>query len=263
MIRILKTFLKKNTKLMNKKLMTHFIYGFPTENKSLEIAKALNKYGANILEVQFPFSDPIADGPTIIEACQKSLEKEKTIDNFISFLEKIKEEVDIPITVMSYANPIYKFGIEKFVKEISKIKVYGLIIPDLPFDTEEGEELLNACKKYKVNPILVLSPGISIERVKSLINFSKGFIYCTSKKGTTGGSGKFDKNLNKFVDELRSLTKLPIAIGFGVKNKKDIKQLEKVADIVIAGSVFINEIQRKQYKYISHTIKTTLQKIIG
>lgn len=240
-------------------IMTHLIYGYPDIKTSLEIAKAMEKGGSSILEIQLPFSDPIADGPTIVGACQKALEKPKTVKGYIDFIRKISNSVSIPIVVMSYTNPMIKYGVNKFIKEISDAGASGVIIADLPLDSEEGKLMVASCRKYNIYPVTVLSPGVPIDRVKELSKYMMGFIYCTSRQGVTGADSHFDKNLSDFIKNIREIKNIPVAVGFGVKDKKDVKNLLKICDIVIAGSVFIKAIENtpsnKVYKKIKDTVK--------
>ena len=140
---------------------------------------------------------------------------------------------------MSYLNPVFRFGIPKFVKTIRDTGASALIIPDCPFDSEEGRDLLAACATYDIALIPVVSPGVPKERLQSLAKDARGFVYCTSRQGITGANSAFAKTLRNFLQELRGTINLPIAVGFGVKSAADVSSLKRHADIVIAGSVFV------------------------
>lgn len=242
-------------------LMTHLIYGYPSVESSLVIAQAMERGGSSILEIQLPFSDPIADGETIVKACQDALQTPKPLQKYVDFIAQVSKVVNLPIVVMSYVNPILHHGIEKFVAEAARAGVSAIILADLPFDTLEGKQFVAACKKENVHPILILSPGVPIKRLTSLVGQSSGFIYCTSKQGTTGANSMFDTNLASFIKSLKSLTDTPIAIGFGVKDHQDVKKLSAISNIVVAGSVFIKAIQGVAEKDIAAVIRKKVESL--
>lgn len=230
------------TKTHRKKLlMIHLVAGFPTERESLKLADRLVKAGADILEIQIPFSDPIADGPTIVGACHKSLENGFTAGKIFSFLKKL-QKLNIPIVVMTYGNVPYKIGFEKFVRKISEAGAIGLIAPDLPFDSEDAKNLFEKCQKYNIDLIQVISPGTYKDRLAKATKLSGGFVYCTTRKGTTGRQLEISKTINNFLKQLKSITKKPIALGFGISTLADIRLLKKQADILIIGSTIVKKV---------------------
>ena len=222
--------------------MAHMIAGYPSMAESEKVAVALAAGGADIIELQIPFSDPMADGPTIAVASEDALKAGATVATSLALLSKVSK-LGKPVAVMSYVNPVFRYGIPKFVKTIADAGASALIVPDCPFDTEEGVALLAACKENDVYLISVVSPGVPKERLEQLAKDSKGFVYCTTRQGITGATGKFAKELFDFVAELKNIFNLPIAVGFGVKSRGDVQQLAKHADIVIAGSVFVDAIK--------------------
>ena len=224
--------------------MAHMIAGYPSMAESEKVAEALANGGADIIELQIPFSDPMADGPTIAVACGDALKAGATADDALSLLKKVAK-LGKPVAVMSYINPVFHMGITKFVKIISDTGASALIIPDCPFDSEEGRELIAACKENDVYLIPVVSPGVPKERLEQLAKESRGFVYCTTRQGITGATSKFSRELADFVAEAKKIFNLPIAVGFGVKSREDVQSLAKIADIVIAGSVFVNLIKEK------------------
>src|SRR3989344_6016840 len=237
--------------------MAHMISGYPTMRDSEKVAEALVKGGADIIEVQIPFSDPMADGPTIAVACEEALKGGTTVAQSLALIKKVAA-LGKPVAVMSYINPVFRFGIPAFVKTISQAGASALIIPDCPFDTEEGEALLTACKESDIYLIPVVSPGVPKERLEQLAKDSRGFVYCTSRQGITGANSRFAKELFDFVKELKSIFKLPIAVGFGVKSRDDVATLSKHADIVIAGSVFVNAVKTGAVPNIENTVRELL-----
>ena len=223
--------------------MAHMIAGFRSIDESEHVAKALAQGGADIIELQIPFSDPMADGPTIAVACEEALAKGTTIADAIALTKKISI-LGKPVAVMSYLNPVFRTGISIFVKKIAEAGAGALIIPDCPFDSEEGQALLSACKECDIYFVPVVSPGVPKERLEQLTVHSRSFVYCTTRQGITGASSEFSKDLADFVAEAKKIFDLPIAVGFGVKSREDIESLGKIADIIIAGSVFVNVIKK-------------------
>jgi tryptophan synthase alpha chain len=234
--------------------MAHMIVGYPTVQDSAQVAEALAKGGADIIELQIPFSDPMADGPAIAVASDEAIKAGATVEKSLALLEKVVA-LGKPVAVMTYVNIPFRYGIPKFVKIIAKAGASALIVPDCPFDSEEGRALQNSCKENDVYLIPVVSPGVPRKRLEFLAEKAGGFVYCTSRQGITGANSKFAKELFDFVEELKQIFKLPIAVGFGVKSKEDVASLAKIADIVIAGSVFVNVIKTSGVKSVEQNIR--------
>lgn len=231
------------TQKKNGLFMAHMIAGYPSMAESEKVAEALST-SADIIELQIPFSDPMADGPTIAVACEEALKAGTSVSDALSLLTKVAK-LGKPVAVMTYLNPVYRMGIGKFTATIAKAGASALIVPDCPFDSEEGRALLEACSKNDVYLIPVVSPGVPKERLQQLARDARGFVYCTTRQGITGATGKFSQDLFDFVADLKSIFKLPIAVGFGVKSRNDVETLSKHADIVIAGSVFVDAVKKK------------------
>ena len=234
--------------------MAHMIAGYPSIAESEKVAETLVRGGADIIELQIPFSDPMADGPTIAVASEDALKAGATVATSLTLLSKVSR-LGNPVAVMSYTNPVFRYGIPKFVQTIAGAGASALIIPDCPFDSEEGIALLAACKENNVYLIPVVSPGVPRERLEQLAKDSRGFVYCTTRQGITGATGKFAKELFDFVAELKTIFKLPIAVGFGVKSRNDVETLAKHADIVIAGSVFVDAIKNDGVNAVGKVVR--------
>ena len=241
--------------------MAHMIAGYPSTKESEQVAKALvhpdrsggAQGGADIIEMQIPFSDPMADGPTIAVACEEALRKGATVADSLALL-KVIAAFGKPVVVMSYLNPVFRIGLARFVETIAASGASALIVPDCPFDSEEGKELIAVCKENNVFFIPVVSPGVPKERLEQLAPSSQGFVYCTTRQGITGASSKFSKDLADFVPQAKKIFNLPVAVGFGVKSKEDVRSLAKFADIVIAGSVFVDAIKKDGVVVIEKTM---------
>ena len=219
---------------MNKiKLMSHLVAGYPTDQLALTAARSLIKGGADILEIQLPFSDPSADGPAIQEACTKVLERGYRTAEGLKFIETLhKEFPDVPIYLMSYGSLIYTPGIRNFCKKASEAGVKGMIIPDLPFDFDEG--LTAACKEFGMENIPVAAPTMSKERLEKLANAGFKYIYAALRAGITGTNTTIDQSTLNFISNV-SKGGSKVYGGFGISNGE---QSESLASSV-AGSVFV------------------------
>ncbi len=223
-----------------KPLMTHIIAGYPSMKECEHIAITMSEADVQFIEIQIPFSDPIADGSTIMKACEESLENGTKVEDCFQLMKRLKKKTTTPLLFMSYFNIIHKYGVENFIKRCGELGVYGLIIPDIPLDEDDHEQFLSNCKKYGVNAIQVVSPITPEERLKKIASVATGFVYCVSRTGTTGAQQKLDNNLEKYLMRVRKHIKLPLALGFGISKASQVKQALKVADIAVMGSAIIN-----------------------
>ncbi len=215
-------------------IMTHIVIGYPTLEESYEIVRIMVEAGVDLMELQIPFSEPVADGPVILNANQLSLSKGITVQNCLDFAEKAASEFNIPFLFMSYYNILYKFGVERFAGIIDGYGLKGAIVPDLPF--EEGGEYIGAMKKHGLSPVFLYSPTTPDERMKNISNLADGFIYCVARRGITGMQTSFSIGLDKYLERCRKSTNLPLALGFGVKGKSDIDFLKGKVEIAIIGT---------------------------
>lgn len=233
--------------------------GFP----SLDITKRLildfAKLGVDVIEVGVPFSDPLADGPTIQVSSNYALGKGVNLNKIFSMIYKIRRKTNIPICLMSYYNPILKFGITRFIKACNLAGVDGVIVPDLP--PEEAKELVQCAKKGKVDVISFLSPTSGINRVKLVDKVASGFIYYVSLTGVTGARSNLSKDIKKHISQIKEYSKKPVCVGFGISQPKHVKQINKFADGVIVGSAVIKIIEKnirnkkKLVKEVSRLVK--------
>ncbi len=226
------------------KLMSHLVAGYPTTDLALTAARALVKGGADILEIQLPFSDPSADGPAIQTACTKVLERGyKTIDglNFISTIHN--EFPNLTIYLMSYGSLVYTPGIEEFCKKAARAGVKGMIIPDLPFDFDEG--LTAACEKNGMVNIPVAAPSMAPERLEKLANAGFPYIYAALRTGITGTNTTIDEATLEFLKKV-SAGGSKVYGGFGISTGEQAKALASSVEAIVAGSVFVRLITENQ-----------------
>ena len=212
---VLESYLKNRLNEKDILLMTHIVLGYPSLEDSFRIIEAMVRAGVDLVELQSPFSEPIADGPVILRANQKALEKGITVKDCLDLASKAAEAFDIPFLIMSYYNILFRYGIDRFISEMAKRDLKGAIIPDLP--PEEGQEYLKAMEEHDLAPILIFSPTTSFERMKYLATFARGFIYCVARKGVTGADTVFSEQLAVYLSQCRKATPLPLALGFGIK----------------------------------------------
>ena len=224
-------------------LMTHIVLGYPSFQASYEIIGEMARAGVDLMELQIPFSEPIADGPVILRANQRALETGATVKDCLDLAGKAAREFDIPFLIMSYYNILYKYGTERFVSTMSHKGLVGAIIPDLP--PEEGQDFLKIMGTNNLAPILIFSPTTSFERMQYLSAYARGFVYCVARKGVTGESTDFSGELEAYLARCRSATTLPLALGFGVKEKADIDFLKGRADIAVIGTQTIRIVENE------------------
>jgi tryptophan synthase alpha chain len=226
------------------KLMAHLVAGFPTDELSLIAARALVAGGADILEIQLPFSDPSADGPAIQSACTEVLSRNYKSAQGLAFISKIKSEFpDTQIYLMSYGSLIYTPGVENFCQKASKAGVSGMIIPDLPFDNDEG--LTAVCKKNGMINIPVAAPSMSRSRLEKMANAGFPYIYAALRTGITGTDTKIDDATLSFLSSVKAGGS-KIYGGFGISSGEQSESLSKSVDAVVAGSVFVRLIDKNR-----------------
>lgn len=223
---------------MNKiKLMSHLVAGFPTDEFSLIAARALVAGGADILEIQLPFSDPSADGPAIQSACTEVLNRKYKTADGLKFIETVhKEFPHIPIYIMSYGSLVYTPGIKNFCKKAAAAGVKGMIVPDLPFDFDEG--LTEACKENGMVNIPVAAPGMSPERLGKMADAGFPYIYAALRTGITGTETKIDEATIAFLKKV-SAGGSKIYGGFGISSGSQSALLASSVEAVVCGSVFV------------------------
>ncbi len=224
-------------------LMTHLVLGYPSFDDSFKIIEAMVKAGVDLMELQIPFSEPMADGPVILRANQTALERGATVKKSLDLAEKAASTFDIPFLIMTYYNILFKYGVREFVGEMKKRKLKGAIVPDLP--PEEGAEYLSAMKENDLSPIMIYSPTTTLDRMKYLNESAGGFVYCVARKGVTGQETRFSQELSGYLSQCREATNLPLALGFGVKEKEDIDFLKGKADIAVIGTQTIRIVDEK------------------
>jgi tryptophan synthase alpha chain len=218
--------------------MPYAVLGYPDRQGSLEVVKSLVGAGADLLELGVPFSDPLADGPTIQAATQKSLQNGTTLKDCLAMTQELREQgVETPALFMGYINPILAYGLEKFVADAVAAGVDGLIVPDLP--PEEAADLEALCAQHGLALVYLLAPTSTPERIKLVVERSRGFIYLVSLTGTTGARQDLPPGLSDFVARVKAQTDTPLAVGFGIGTGEQARAVAQLVNGVIVGSALV------------------------
>jgi len=234
--------IKKTFEAKGKKLVTFTTGGDPDFNTSLEILKNIINNGIDIIEIGMPFSDPMADGPSIQESSVRSLKNGTKINDIFKIVMNIREiNNEIPIILMGYYNSIFNLGIDKFITKCAETGVDGLIIVDL--QPEEDSELYTKSKEKSIDLIRLITPTTDQKRLITILSNASGFLYYVTVTGITGQNSANIENLKKSINKIKSSTKLPIVAGFGIKNRDDVEQISTFADGVVVGSSIVNIIK--------------------
>ncbi len=235
-------------------IMNHIVAGYPSLAGNETIVESMTAAGTGLLEIQIPFSDPMADGNTILKANHDALRNGTSIDDSFFLARTLKDRFDLAIVLMTYANIPFKLGFESFITRCSQSGVDGVIIPDLPFDSEFRSFFLGL-KKANIHPIFVVSPRMDPSRLTQILSVASGFIYATLKVGITGERKTVERSGLDFLTSLRQQTALPIAAGFGISTVLQVQEIENYADISVIGSHMINLYNQKGVSGISSFIK--------
>jgi tryptophan synthase alpha chain len=250
---MLESYLRDRLKQRDILIMTHIVIGYPSFEASFELVEAMANAGVDLMELQIPFSEPIADGPVILHANQQALSGGASVQKCFDFAQKVTRTFDIPFLFMSYYNILYKYGVERFSSRMLQDGLKGAIVPDLPH--EEGADYLMAMSRNNLAPIFIFSPTTSDERMKAIASFARGFIYCVARKGVTGIDTDFSDQLEEYLERCRAASDLPLALGFGVKDRADVDFIKGKADIAVIGTQTIRLMENEGIGAVGKFIK--------
>lgn len=239
-------------------LMTHIVLGYPSFNANREVIKQMVENGVDCIEMQIPFSEPMADGPVILKANQDSITAGTTIEDCLAFGTEMAAAHDIPFLYMTYYNIVFKYGEQRFLKRAHENGISGLIIPDLP--PEEGAQFCELAKANEIAPILIYAPTTVDERMRELDSFGSGFIYCAAQRGVTGKHSALGTDFNSYLQRCRAATSLPLAVGFGIQSRTDIDALIGKADMAVIGSRTIKLVDEQGIESVGPFIKSLTSK---
>ena len=234
-------------------LMTHIVIGYPSLAASMEIVRTMVDAGVDLMELQIPFSEPIADGPVILKANQNALANGVTVDQCLDFGQAVARQFPIPFLYMTYYNIVFKYGVLRFADGMKAAGLQGAIVPDLP--PEEAHDYLGAMKTNVLAPIFIYSPATSDARMHAIAQVADGFIYCVARKGVTGDRTDFSRQIGDYLERCRAATNLPLALGFGVKDRSDIQFLEGKADIAVIGTQALRLVEDQGISAVGNFIR--------
>lgn len=251
---------KKLQENSNKKLLSiYFTAGYPHLNDTATIIKNLEKSGVEMIEIGLPFSDPLADGPTIQASSTQALKNGMTTEVLFDQLKDIRKTVSIPLIIMGYFNPIMQYGVESFCKKCAEVGVDGLIIPDLPVDVYH-EQYKAIFEKHGIINVFLITPQTSDERVRFIDSISKGFIYMVSSASVTGSSSGFGDAQTDYFKRIANMDlKNPQVIGFGISDHETFKLATTYAQGAIIGSAFIKDLSKNSINNIENFIQSILK----
>ena len=223
--------------------------GDPTLDITEQLLYAMEEAGADLIEIGIPFSDPIAEGVVIQEANERALKAGFTADKLFDMIRRARQRVTVPMVFLTYLNPIYTYGKEKFMKRCEECGIDGIIVPDMPF--EEKRELSDVCEKYGVDIISLIAPT-SNERIRMIAGEAKGYIYCVSSLGVTGVRNEIKTDIAGMVKMVRETTEVPCAVGFGISTPEQARKMAELSDGAIVGSAIVKIIAEYGEECVPH-----------
>ena len=221
-------------------LVTYVTAGDPNLQQSAEIIKRLDHAGADVLEIGVPFSDPLADGPVIQRATERALASGVTLEQVLAMLKSVRPAISAPIVIFSYANPILRMGLDRFVTEAKAAGVDGVLTLDMP--PEEGDLFRGAFNAAGIDTIFLLSPTTTVERIRRAASLGSGFLYGISRLGVTGMRDSVDASANELAARVKAETQMPLALGFGISRPEHVRSIGQCADAAVVGSALVNVI---------------------
>ena len=236
---VLEQFLRERLKRKDILLMTHVVCGYPSFEENFKALEVMAEFDVDLVELQFPFSEPSADGPLFVKANQQSIESGTHTRDCFQFMKKAAEQFPFKVLMMGYYNTVFKYGEAEFVQSLKAAGACGHIVPDLP--VEEAGELHRLSREAGIDSILLMTPTNTEARLKVLGDAAQGFVYGVARKGVTGTKTDMDDEVAEFIKCCRRYTELPLGIGFGVSQRSDIEYLRGKADIAIIGTAALKQ----------------------
>lgn len=243
-------------------LMTHIVVGYPSLEESRKLVLAMAEAGADFIELQIPFSDPVADGPVLMQANQVALERGATVGQAMELMGELAPRVGIPLLFMTYFNIVHHYGVVKFCQDAANAGASGLIVPDMPLDEEPNEQFISSSEEAGLTVIRLLSPASNERRIKLNAGLAKDFIYFVSRKGTTGAQAELDPELDGHLKLVKKFTDLPLAVGFGISSPAQVRALKGVVEIAVVGSAAVsvyNEASGDKVEAVGESVKELIQ----
>jgi len=233
----LETYIRQRRQHKELLLMTHAVVGYPSLDANMAMLETMQRADVDLVELQLPFSEPIADGPVFVRANQRALEAGMNWERYFTFMQRAARAFDFKILLMGYYNSVLQMGHETFCACLAEHGGSGCIIADLP--PEEAGSLLHHADTHQLSPIVIMTPTNSLSRLQEIARHARGFVYCVARKGVTGKQTHLDDSLEGFMTRCRGATSLPLALGFGLRTGADLRRLHGLADIGIVGTALL------------------------
>lgn len=230
----LEVFVRDKLKEKSLLVMAHVVCGYPSFEANWQALEIMEASGVDLVELQFPFSEPSADGPLFVKANQLSLKNGTTVTQCFEFMQKVASHFSFKVLMMGYYNTVYRLGHERFLDKLQEVGGCGYILPDLP--VEEADELHRMSAERDLAPIMLMTPTNSDARLAKIASAAQGFVYVVARKGVTGGATAMSDDLTALLNRCREHTGLPLGVGFGISKREDLDFLRGKADIAIVGS---------------------------
>jgi tryptophan synthase alpha chain len=225
-------------------IMTHVVCGYPSFEANWKALEIMDSFGVDLVELQFPFSEPSADGPLFVKANQKAIVDGVHVNDCFEFMAKVTAKFSFKVIMMGYYNTVFKTGHRAFLERLKEAGAHGFILPDLP--VEEAGELHTIANELGLSPIILMTPTNSDARLAELAECADGFIYTVARKGVTGGNTSMNEEVSNFISRCRQFTNLPLAVGFGVSTAEDVRFIGEHADIAVIGTAALKAWEDKQ-----------------
>jgi tryptophan synthase alpha chain len=223
-------------------LVAYITAGDPTPGRTASLVAALERGGADIIELGVPFSDPIADGPVIQRASDRALREGMSVQGVLEIAAQIREQSEIPLVLFTYMNPLLRYGLDKIAREAVAHGVDGCLLTDL--SVEEASRYIGVMRENRLDTVFLAAPTSTAKRLKLVAEYSSGFVYLVSRTGVTGEQASVSESVAPLVAAMREVTDLPLAVGFGIANAEQARQVGTVADAVVVGSAFVRLIEK-------------------
>jgi len=214
--------------------MAHTVVGYPSLEENWAMLEAMQHAGVDLVELQLPFSEPIADGPVFVRANQSAIDAHLDWKTYFDFFTRASQTFDFDLIFMGYYNPIFRMGAETFVERLATAGGCGYIVADLP--PEEATEVNTCARARGLDPVLLMTPTNSEDRLRQIAAQASGLLYCVARKGVTGKHTQLSAGVGEFLGRCRQTTDLPLALGFGIKNPEDVRAVQGLADVAIVGT---------------------------
>ncbi len=239
-------------------IMTHVVCGYPSFDANWQALEIMQEFGVDLVELQFPFSEPSADGPLFVKANQQAINDGVHVKDCFEFMHKVTSHFDFKVVMMGYYNTVFKTGHRTFLQQLKKAGAHGFILPDLPID--EAGELHTIAQQLDLCPIVLMTPTNNDARLQQLAKAADGFIYVVARKGVTGTNTDMDREVVALIERCKNATNLPLALGFGVSKAEDIEFIGKHAQIAVIGTAALKAWERGSAKSLREFFKKLLNK---